>query len=127
ARADNPKPWRDAPQVSEIGGRGVWRVPNHAPMMGLIGLPGKPRGLVARSGRYRYILSRVRVQLHPALCPNPRQGSASRRWLAARGEVRRLPRTGPQGGLARDHLQPQWARLHRALSFYRAAAARAAG
>jgi hypothetical protein len=53
--------------------------------------------LVALPRRYRYILRRDRVPLHPTLQPNPRQGSARRRRLGARSEVRWLSPPSPQG------------------------------
>src|SRR5262245_51186926 len=59
-------------------------------MMALFAALIQPRGLVARSGRSRYILSWVRVLLHPTLPSDPRRGRADRRGLAARGQIRRL-------------------------------------
>src|SRR5262245_61153036 len=59
-------------------------------MMALFAALTQPRGLVARPARCRYILSCVRVPLHPALLSRDGQECTGRRRLGARGEVRRL-------------------------------------
>jgi len=68
--AVNPQPWRDPSKVRE-GGNGRGGRPAHRQSIAPLAPPGKPRGLVARPWRCRYILRPPESPLHPALQPIP--------------------------------------------------------
>jgi hypothetical protein len=65
ALADDPQPWRDAPQVGEGGDRRGGHSAHHG-RMGRFAPIVKPRGLAAWTGRCRYILR---------LCPSSASSS----------------------------------------------------
>ena len=68
--AVNPQPWRDPSKVRE-GGNGGCGHPAHRQSIAPLAPPGKPRGLVARPWRCRYILRPPESPLHPPSSPIP--------------------------------------------------------